>query len=421
MPPRTDDAGSGSRTARCTISGGCPGPAERSAPDARFGPSRAPRRRTATSSRRAWRPSASARRRRPGPRIDGHVGCCWPGPTAINLTGIREPAAVALDHVVDSLAVVRCCGRTGSPRCWTSAAAAASGPHDRRRAARRPGPARRLRRQEGRLPAHVIEATGLGRTVAAEAVRAEALAHDDRDREAWPAVTSRAVAALAELVEVALPLVAPGGILVAWKRGAAGRGARGGGARAAGARRRPPGGGRRRRAGPGGTPPHRRRAGGSDRSTLSAGPGRAPTAPVVSRVPERSRRHRCATLARCASPSSRTSMPTSRPSKRCWRRSARSTRSGSWATSSATGPSPTRWSPGCARSGRVGVRGNHDAAAVGRLDIDAFNVDARRAMEWTQATIAAGPREWLEALPERLEREDSCSSTAAPATRPGST
>ena len=31
-------------------------------------------------------------------------------------------------------------------------------------------------------------------------------------------MTSRAVAALAELVEVGLPLVAPGGILVAWKR-----------------------------------------------------------------------------------------------------------------------------------------------------------------------------------------------------------
>ena len=37
--------------------------------------------------------------------------------------------------------------------------------------------------------------------------------------------------------------------------------------------------------------------------------------------------------------------------------------------------------------GALGVRGNHDAAAMGQLDIDAFNVDARRAMEWTQATI----------------------------------
>ncbi len=35
----------------------------------------------------------------------------------------------------------------------------------------------------------------------------------------WPAVTARAVATLAELVELGLPLLAPGGVLVAWKRG----------------------------------------------------------------------------------------------------------------------------------------------------------------------------------------------------------
>lgn len=64
----------------------------------------------------------------------------------------------------------------------------------------------------------VSQATGLAGRVAAEAVRAEALARDRRDREAWPIVTVRAVASLAELVEIALPLVCPGGILVAWKR-----------------------------------------------------------------------------------------------------------------------------------------------------------------------------------------------------------
>jgi 16S rRNA (guanine527-N7)-methyltransferase len=63
----------------------------------------------------------------------------------------------------------------------------------------------------------VIAATGLERTVGAEQARVEALAHDARDRGAWPAVTARAVTSLAELVEVGLPLVTPGGILVAWK------------------------------------------------------------------------------------------------------------------------------------------------------------------------------------------------------------
>ena len=50
----------------------------------------------------------------------------------------------------------------------------------------------------------------------------------------------------------------------------------------------------------------------------------------------------------------------------------------------------------------VGVRGNHDAAAVGGLEIDYFNHDARRAMEWTRKAIAKPTRDWLAALPERL-------------------
>ena len=56
--------------------------------------------------------------------------------------------------------------------------------------------------------------------------------------------------------------------------------------------------------------------------------------------------------------------------------------------------------------GARGVRGNHDAAAVGELDIEAFNADARQAMVWTQSTIADETRTWLAALPDRLERED---------------
>ena len=99
-------------------------------------------------------------------------------------------------------------------------------------------------------------------------------------------------------------------------------------------------------------------------------------------------------------------MPTSRPSRRCSRPSRRSTRSGTWATSWATGRSRTRSSPACASIGALGVRGNHDAAALGGRDIESFNVDARRAMEWTRATIADETRAWLAALPERLERED---------------
>ena len=57
--------------------------------------------------------------------------------------------------------------------------------------------------------------------------------------------------------------------------------------------------------------------------------------------------------------------------------------------------------------GAVGVRGNHDAAAAGGSEIDWFNPDARRAMEWTRTAISPDSVAWLKALPERRTVE-SC-------------
>ena len=51
--------------------------------------------------------------------------------------------------------------------------------------------------------------------------------------------------------------------------------------------------------------------------------------------------------------------------------------------------------------GAVGVRGNHDAAALGGPEIEWFNPEARAAAEWTRDTIDATTRAWLSALPER--------------------
>ena len=53
----------------------------------------------------------------------------------------------------------------------------------------------------------------------------------------------------------------------------------------------------------------------------------------------------------------------------------------------------------------VGVRGNHDAAAAGGSEIDWFNPDARRAMEWTRTVINRESADWLGQLPERLTLE----------------
>ena len=54
--------------------------------------------------------------------------------------------------------------------------------------------------------------------------------------------------------------------------------------------------------------------------------------------------------------------------------------------------------------GAIGVRGNHDAAATGGSEIDWFNPEAKAAMEWTRAAISEPTREWLAALPLRRHR-----------------
>jgi diadenosine tetraphosphatase ApaH/serine/threonine PP2A family protein phosphatase len=45
------------------------------------------------------------------------------------------------------------------------------------------------------------------------------------------------------------------------------------------------------------------------------------------------------------------------------------------------------------------LAGNHDWAALDRLDIRTFNPDARRAVEWTRDTLTEANTRWLEALP----------------------
>jgi diadenosine tetraphosphatase ApaH/serine/threonine PP2A family protein phosphatase len=65
------------------------------------------------------------------------------------------------------------------------------------------------------------------------------------------------------------------------------------------------------------------------------------------------------------------------------------------------GPEPDAVVARLAALGAVGVRGNHDAAACGGSEIEWFNPDARRAMEWTRTRIEPGTREWLDGLPER--------------------
>jgi predicted phosphodiesterase len=69
------------------------------------------------------------------------------------------------------------------------------------------------------------------------------------------------------------------------------------------------------------------------------------------------------------------------------------------------GPQPNEVVARLADERAGGVRGNHDSAAIGELDTDAFNEDARAAVEWTQTQLSESTRSWLAALQPRLESD----------------
>jgi 16S rRNA (guanine527-N7)-methyltransferase len=152
--------------------------------------------------------------------IDGHARLLLAWTEAINLTAIREPGAVAIAHVIDSLTAVpllreRAVDRfvdIGSGGGYPGLPLAIALPAVRALLAEPIG------KKAGFLDT-VIAAVGLREIAEAATVRAETLAGDARHRGRWPAVTARAVAGLADLVEIGFPLLAPSGILVAWKRG----------------------------------------------------------------------------------------------------------------------------------------------------------------------------------------------------------
>lgn len=70
------------------------------------------------------------------------------------------------------------------------------------------------------------------------------------------------------------------------------------------------------------------------------------------------------------------------------------------------GPQPNEVVARLREAGATGVRGNHDAAALGDLATDTFNEDARTAVEWSARNIRLQTRAWLAALPERVTDGD---------------
>jgi diadenosine tetraphosphatase ApaH/serine/threonine PP2A family protein phosphatase len=62
----------------------------------------------------------------------------------------------------------------------------------------------------------------------------------------------------------------------------------------------------------------------------------------------------------------------------------------------------------------VSLAGNHDWAALGKLDIKNFNSDARAANAWTQSVLKPAAREYLSGLPSELERDGFYMAHASP-------
>ncbi len=78
------------------------------------------------------------------------------------------------------------------------------------------------------------------------------------------------------------------------------------------------------------------------------------------------------------------------------------------------GPSPNECVERIQDFAHISLAGNHDWAALGRLDLDAFNTDARIANAWTQAELKPTVREYLDALPTSIEEEGFFLAHASP-------
>ena len=155
--------------------------------------------------------------------IDGHVRLLLTWTSAINLTAIREPGAVALGHVVDSL-TARDLIADLAPRRLLDIGSGGGFPGIPLAASLRddlPDLEVTLLEPIGkkaRFLETAVAATGMAGTLRVEARRVEDLARDRPDTPPWDVVTARAVASTADVVELAFPTLAPGGTLIAWKR-----------------------------------------------------------------------------------------------------------------------------------------------------------------------------------------------------------
>ena len=152
--------------------------------------------------------------------IETHVRLLVAWNAHINLTAIREPAALAREHVLDSLAATsllaapraRSLADIGSGGGFPGLPLAIASPEMRATLIES------TRKKAGFLDV-AVTAAGLADRVRVVAARAEGVPAGAAGWIPADLVTARAVASLADLARLAAPLLAPGGALIAWKRG----------------------------------------------------------------------------------------------------------------------------------------------------------------------------------------------------------
>jgi 16S rRNA (guanine527-N7)-methyltransferase len=152
-----------------------------------------------------------------GDRLERYVALLLDANRRLNLTRVVEPEAVARLHLLDSLAALPLIDDALPARAIDLGSG--GGVPAIPLALARPEVHWTLVDSVGKKAAvlrEFVDTLGLkGVEVLAE--RAESIGRDRRHREAYDLCTARACAALPVLVELALPLVAGGGRLVAWK------------------------------------------------------------------------------------------------------------------------------------------------------------------------------------------------------------
>jgi predicted phosphodiesterase len=78
------------------------------------------------------------------------------------------------------------------------------------------------------------------------------------------------------------------------------------------------------------------------------------------------------------------------------------------------GPDPNQCIEQLRELPHFSLAGNHDWAALGKLDTTSFNSDARVASVWTQAELTPANREYLQALPTNDVKEQFTLAHASP-------